>query len=96
VSLKEWVIEDTASLPFRLNVTATLLGPAIMPFTVLVMKPVNDQLFQRDKIGEPDGEMSTKVLIDRWTVLHLVRTGITGVGALMAVWAVVVGEGRSG
>lgn len=37
-------------------------------------------------------EEGTKALIERWTLLHLVRTGITGVGVVCVVWGVLGGE----
>lgn len=37
-------------------------------------------------------EEGTKALIERWTLLHLVRTGITGVGVGCVVWGVVGGQ----
>ncbi|KAF1971305.1 hypothetical protein BU23DRAFT_471402 [Bimuria novae-zelandiae CBS 107.79] len=84
--------QATDSLPFKLNVTATLLFPSIIPFTLLALKPINDALFGKadtlaldDKVAANDE--STKQLIDRWTKLHLVRTAITGVGAALALWA---------
>lgn len=66
-----------------------------MPFTILVLKPINDKLFARGdalaldekaEVGIAQQE-TTKALLDRWTKLHLVRTAITGVGALLAIWA---------
>ncbi|KAK7181250.1 hypothetical protein DPSP01_003337 [Paraphaeosphaeria sporulosa] len=87
--------QDPASLPFKLNAAATLIIPAIMPFTVLVLKPINDKLFakgdalaldEKAEVGVAQEE-TTKALIDRWTKLHLVRTAITGVGAILAIWA---------
>lgn len=63
-----------------------------MPFTVLVIKPINDKLFGKadtlaldDKVAAQD--QSVKQLIDQWAKLHLIRTAITGVGAVLAIWA---------
>ena len=95
------VLEPRDSLPFKLNAAAALIAPCIMPFTVLVIKPVNDALFakverfQNATAGEEkvdvdvqkEGELSTKQLLDKWTKLHLIRTAITGVGAMLAIWA---------
>ena len=87
--------EDRASLPYKLNVAATLLFPAIIPFTLLVLKPINDKLFaksdalalnEKAEVGIAQAE-TTKALIERWTKLHLVRTAITGAGAILAIWA---------
>lgn len=66
-----------------------------MPFTVLALKPINDKLFERAdalalnekaEVGIAQEE-GTKALIERWTKLHLVRTAITGAGAILAIWA---------
>lgn len=79
---------------------------------MLVIKPVNDKLFEKAETlevkrgkgsGSAEGkvlakeedrtnEEGTKALIERWTLLHLVRTGITGVGVGCVVWGVVGGQ----
>jgi hypothetical protein len=87
--------EDPASLPFKLNTAATLIFPSIIPYTLLVLQPINDKLFAKADALALDAkaevgvaqEETTKALIDRWTKLHLVRTAITGVGAILAIWA---------
>ncbi|KAJ4304678.1 hypothetical protein N0V90_000205 [Kalmusia sp. IMI 367209] len=88
--------QDPASLPFKLNAAATLIFPSIIPFTILAIKPINDKLFGKadslaleDKaaeVGVAQNE-TTKALIDKWAKVHLVRTAITGVGVVLAVWA---------
>ncbi|KAL1600469.1 hypothetical protein SLS60_006855 [Paraconiothyrium brasiliense] len=88
--------QDPASLPCKLNTAATLIFPSIIPFTILFLKPINDKLFEKadalalDEKAEVGvaQEETTKALIDRWTKGHLVRTAITGVGAILAIWAV--------
>ncbi|KAJ4360702.1 uncharacterized protein N0V89_001269 [Didymosphaeria variabile] len=87
--------QDPASLPFKLNAAATLIIPSIVPFTLLVLKPINDKLFakadalaldEKAEVGVAQEE-TTKALIERWTKGHLVRTVITGAGAILAIWA---------
>lgn len=68
-----------------------------MPFTLLFLKPINDKLFERadeyalNKKADVDVDVAenegTKALLDRWTKWHLVRTAITGAGAILAIWA---------
>ena len=49
---------------------------AVVPFTLLVMLPVNNQLLapERDP-GDPD----TEVLLRRWGPLHAVRSALSGI-----------------
>ncbi|KAF2637157.1 hypothetical protein P280DRAFT_458251 [Massarina eburnea CBS 473.64] len=90
---------DPASLPFKLNLAATLIFPAIVPYTLLVIGPINDKLFAKEKeyssksledkaveagVGK---EETVHALIDRWALVNVVRAGITGVGAVLTVWA---------
>lgn len=69
-----------------------MLLPSIVPFTVAFLKPINDKLFEKVDtltLGDvkAENDEGTKQLIDSWTKLHLVRTAITGAGALLALWA---------
>jgi hypothetical protein len=101
---------ERPSLERTLNIIATAILPSILPFTLLVIKPVNDKLFAKAetlslsgagkssdakvlaKEEDKTNEEGTKALIERWTLLHLVWTGITGVGVGCVVWGVLGGE----
>lgn len=91
--------EDRSSLPFKLNVAATVLFPSIIPFTIAFIVPTNNKLEARmrqlestsleDKAveaGVAEAE-TTHALIDKWGVLNLVRAGIIAAGVLCTVVA---------
>jgi len=92
---------DPASLPFKLNVAAAVLLPSIMPFTLAVLLPTNNKLFEKaksfaktsitDKAAEVGvaREETTHALIDKWAVLNLARAGIIGVASVLGIWAAV-------
>ncbi|KAF1958465.1 hypothetical protein CC80DRAFT_408719 [Byssothecium circinans] len=91
--------QDPASLPFKLNVAAAILFPSIIPYTLLVIGPTNEKLFAKereyqsasleDKAIEAGVQKDETVhaLIDKWAVLNLARAAITGVGAILTIWA---------
>ena len=56
---------------------AVALGAAI-PFTLLVIKPINATLLSTDVLGDDD----TRRLLQRWGRLHAVRTVLGGVAVL--------------
>ncbi|KAL5113626.1 hypothetical protein ACEQ8H_008491 [Pleosporales sp. CAS-2024a] len=89
------------SLPFKLNLAATILLPSIVPFTFLFIVPVNKQLMEKkdsmaaasleDKAieqGVPAGE-TTHGLIDKWAMLNLARAVFLAAGALCTTVAAV-------
>lgn len=93
------IAEDRSSLPFKLNVAATVLFPSIIPFTIAFIVPTNNKLEARmrqlestsleDKAveaGVAEAE-TTHALIDKWGVLNLVRAGIIAAGVLCTVVA---------
>ena len=41
------IAEDRSSLPFKLNVAATVLFPSIIPFTIAFIVPTNNKLEAR-------------------------------------------------
>ncbi|KAJ4329694.1 hypothetical protein N0V95_010163, partial [Ascochyta clinopodiicola] len=70
--------QDRTSLPFKLNLAATLLFPSIIPFTIAFIVPTNNKLEARmhelestsleDKAveaGVAEAE-TTHALIDKW------------------------------
>ncbi|KAF1994701.1 DUF1772-domain-containing protein [Amniculicola lignicola CBS 123094] len=93
--------QDTSSLPFKLNIFAALAIPSIIPFTFAFIMPTNKKLFAKaeslanasleDKAVEKGvpKEETVHQLVDKWGMLNLVRTAITGLGAVAAIWAAV-------
>ena len=57
-----------------------LLG-SVVPFTLLVIKPVNDALMQGGDVSRP--ELGT--LLVRWSYLHWARTAASGVAFLLCL-----------
>ncbi len=55
---------------------------AVIPFTVLVIMPVNHQLLAPGR--DPDGP-DTEALLRRWGPLHAVRTVLSGAAFLLAL-----------
>ncbi|PVH94670.1 hypothetical protein DM02DRAFT_183500 [Periconia macrospinosa] len=91
--------QHPSSLAFKLNVVATALFPAIVPYTFLTIVPVNEKLFAKEKeyasssledkaveAGVVKGE-TVHALIDKWAVLNVGRASITGIGAILTIWA---------
>ena len=53
--------------------SGALLIFAVVPFTLVVIKPTNDRLQQSDRVLQSD---ETRRLLDRWGRLHAVRSGL--------------------
>lgn len=73
---------------------AAILVPAIIPFTIGIMKPTNDKLHAKaDKyrLGASDVEEDQELedLLKRWTVLNTVRSLFPLTAAVLGVWAIV-------
>jgi hypothetical protein len=78
---------------------ASVILPSIVPYTVLIIGPINNRLFEKEKKYESASledkaieagvakDETVHALIDRWALLNVARSGITGVGALLLVWA---------
>ncbi|KAJ4319512.1 hypothetical protein N0V94_003846 [Neodidymelliopsis sp. IMI 364377] len=91
--------QDSSSLPFKLNVAATILVPSIIPFTIAFIVPTNNKLEGKmrqlestsleDKAVEADiAEAETvHALIDRWGMLNLARAALIAAGFLSTVMA---------
>ena len=66
--------------------TGFLIGAAAMvapwPWTLLAIKPTNDALLATDQAGPP-----TRALIEKWGMLHAVRTTLGALAALAYLWA---------
>ena len=91
------------SLPRTLYSIATFILPAILPFTGVFIQPVNRKLFKKAEtlslknLDVPEEENrrnaeGVKALLEKWTWLHKIRTGITGVGVVCLAWAIFEGE----
>ena len=61
---------------------AGLLIGAVIPFTLLVIKPTNDRLLA----SEPPGADESAVLLRRWGRLHWIRSALSAVGLLAMLW----------
>jgi hypothetical protein len=86
---------------FPLYITAAVLGPATLAFTVAVMKPVNGELTLRSekadhfggaKSGAISGEneiQGTHELVQRWSTLNAVRGSMWALATSLALWAAI-------
>ncbi|CAI6333166.1 unnamed protein product [Periconia digitata] len=91
--------QTRSSLAFKLNVAATVLFPAIVPYTLFVIGPVNNKLFEKEKQYASASledkaieagvvkEETVNALIDRWALLNVPRASITGIGAILSILA---------
>jgi Anthrone oxygenase len=65
-------------------VWAATLILAVVPFTLLVIRPTNTQLFN----SLPDrGPNETLELLKRWGRLHVVRSALSVAASILFVWA---------
>jgi hypothetical protein len=83
--------------PWSLFVLAGLTTVAIIPFTLVFMVPTNDLLFALEK-GTEKGQggmsiMDAKELVLWWSRLHLMRSVMPLIGAVIGVSAVVKDAG---
>ena len=67
----------------RLWLAAGVLIGSVVPFTLLVIQPVNDVLRQ----GDP-AAMDVGALLRRWGYLHWVRTVVSGFSFLTCLLAI--------
>ncbi|KAF1809425.1 DUF1772-domain-containing protein [Eremomyces bilateralis CBS 781.70] len=76
----------TPSGPFTFYTLAAVLGPAIVPYTLVVMKSTNGRLSElaaaADKASEKVQEKEATQLIEKWKWLNAVR-GVSVFSALM-------------
>ncbi len=100
--------ENPSSLRFKLNLAATLLVPAIIPFTLVFISPINDKLIKRkdalasagldfkETKANAEGGETVHALLDQWAMMNLIRQGILATGGVCAaVAAVLRWEGKS-
>src|SRR5262245_6702867 len=79
LGLAAWLV----SRDFRLLVGAVVIVSA-WPYTLLVIKPVNDRL----KATAPAGAgAESRALIERWGWLHAGRTALGGLATAIFFWA---------
>ncbi|ORY14904.1 hypothetical protein BCR34DRAFT_201939 [Clohesyomyces aquaticus] len=90
---------STSSRAGKLNLAATILFPSIVPYTFALMGSTNRALISKadslaatalsDKAAEAGVAKNETVhaLLDKWATLNLGRAIITGVGAILALWA---------
>ena len=62
-------------------IAAILIGSPV-PFTLIVIKPVNDALLQ-----DRDGVLEVSALLTRWGHLHWARTVVSGLAFLICLMA---------
>ncbi|KAF2092071.1 hypothetical protein K490DRAFT_32435 [Saccharata proteae CBS 121410] len=91
--------EPISSSAFKLYTAAAVLLPSCIPYTLLVMKPIQDKLCARadsltaleDEAAEAGIAQEDTVhgMVDKWATLNLGRTVINGVAALCVAWATI-------
>ena len=69
--------------------TGFLIGAVAMvapwPWTLLAIKPTNDALLATDQAGP-----GTRALIEKWGMLHAVRTALGALATLAYLWACMI------
>jgi len=78
------------SSAFTLFSLAATLVPAIVPFTILAMKPTNDALLHKADVlstGAPSADPELDPLIARWSSLNIVRSVLVTAGGFAGAWA---------
>lgn len=93
--------EPTDSATKKFWLTAAILMPSVLPYTLLIMNPVNAKLQEKasslagtsleDTAAEAGvaKEETVHALVDKWATLNLGRAVIPLVGTLVAAWAAV-------
>jgi hypothetical protein len=71
----------------RFWLAAGILIASVIPFTLIVIKPVNDALLQKR-----DAPLEVGALLTRWGHLHWVRTLVSALAFLMCLIAVARGR----
>jgi hypothetical protein len=77
---------------FGFYTAAAVLIPSVLPYTFLVIGPVNKKLLDKadsaveSTAGEATGE-TTNELLDQWAALNLVRVIVSSTVAVLAAWA---------
>jgi hypothetical protein len=66
-------------------IIAALLIGAVVPFTLVVIKPTNDRLLAS---GRDLASADTRALLERWGRLHAVRSVLSVLATLIMLWQV--------
>ena len=94
--LATWMQAPLAIVSFLAGVGAWLLGGgvawliaalfigAVVPITLLVVMPTNQQLLAS---GRDLGSAQTRELLERWGKLHGVRSIASGIATILMLWA---------
>jgi hypothetical protein len=92
---------STSTTAFSLYTTAAVLGPSIVPYTLIVMGPTNKKLLEKadslasstvgDAVAEARAakEDTVHALADKWASLNLVRAIISLTSSVLAAWATI-------
>ena len=95
-----WMQAPLAIISFLAGVGAWLLGGgvlwlvaalcigAVVPITFIVIMPTNRQLLTP---GRDLGSLETRLLLDRWGRLHVMRSAASAVAAFLMLWGLVWG-----
>jgi hypothetical protein len=67
-------------------VLGAVLILAVIPFTLIVIRPTNHRLLDRGRDSRSD---ETLDLLERWGRLHAVRTALSLAASILFVWAAV-------
>lgn len=84
--------------PWRLLALAALVTISIIPFTLLIMKPTNDELFRLESVTrmvQPGEQLVVKVmainqakgLVVKWAFMHAIRSTFPFIGAVIGAVA---------
>jgi hypothetical protein len=82
ISFVAGVITWLTSRDIRWLIAALVIG-LVVPFTLLVIKPTNDRLFERDR---DLSSRETRELLEQWGRLHAVRTVLALVSLGLYLW----------
>lgn len=76
------------STPRALYTAAAVLLPSIVPYTILLLKPINDKLTAMANISDMSERLETAhALVDKWGTLNLIRSLLPLAGAVLAALA---------
>lgn len=78
--LAAWILSGGAAW----LIAAILIG-AVVPFTLIVVKPSNDKLLDP---GRDLASADTRALLERWGRLHAVRSLLSVLATLIMLWEV--------
>jgi Domain of unknown function (DUF1772) len=65
-------------------ISAAVLILSVIPFTLIVIRPTNNRLLDRQR---DRGSEETRELLNTWGRLHLVRTVLSLAASVLCVWA---------